>query len=90
MLNPSYLVLSEYNVYHFRWPLPVHLLPDSKRRYCKLSLGTREPHTAQYLGKLLSCAATSFLRRIERPGMDYSELKQIMQTYLQRTLAHAK
>lgn len=90
MQNPSYLVLSEYNVYHFRWPIPVHLLPDSKRRYCKLSLGTREPHTALYLGKLLSCGATAFLKRVELRGMYYSELKQIMQTYLQRTLAHAK
>lgn len=90
MRNPAYLVLSEQRVYHFRWPIPVHLLPDTKRRYCKLSLGTREPHTALYLGKLLSCGATAFLKRIEQQGMDYSELKQMMQTYLQRTLAQAK
>jgi hypothetical protein len=90
MQNPAYLVLSEYNVYHFRWPIPIHLLPDTKRRYCKLSLGTREPHTALYLGKLLSCGATAFLKRVELRGMDYSELKNMMQTYLQRTLAQAK
>ncbi|PZP85950.1 MAG: hypothetical protein DI582_04450 [Azospirillum brasilense] len=90
MQNPAYLVLSEYNIYHFRWPIPVHLLADAKRRYCKLSLGTREPHTALYLGKLLSCGATAFLKRVELRGMDYSELKQIMQTYLQRALTEAK
>ena len=65
MRNPSYLTISERNIYHLRWPLPLHLLPDGKRRYIKLSLGTRDPKEALSLAKGLSYGAEQFIRREE-------------------------
>ncbi len=90
MQNPTYLVLSEYNVYHFRWPIPIHLLADSKRRYCKVSLGTREPKTALHLAKVLSCNARMLFERIGKEQVDYTEIKQMVQAYLQRELQNEK
>lgn len=90
MRNPAYLTLSEQNIYHFRWPIPKHLLGNGKRRYCKLSLGTREPDVALQLGRILASRAAVLASSGELQGMDYIELKQMLQTYLQRTLAAAK
>jgi hypothetical protein len=90
MHNPAYLEISQHHVYHYRWPIPQHLLPDSKRRYVKLSLQTREPQEALYLANGLSYAAKCLLKRIRLDGMEFVEIKTLVQTYLQRALNEIK
>ncbi len=90
MQNPTYLIRSEHCIFHFRWPLPLRLMPDSKRRYIKLSLGTREPQEALYLARGLSYAAAWLIKHPRLQGMDFIEIKALVQTYLQRALEEAK
>ena len=66
------------------------MMPDSKRRYIKLSLGTREPQEALYLAKGLSYAAAWLIKHPRLQGMDFIEIKALVQTYLQRALEEAK
>lgn len=90
MRNPAYLTLSEQGIYHFRWPIPKHLLGNGKRRYCKLSLGTREPKRALFLAKRLVNAAEQLVLSGRLQGMDYATMKNAVQVYLQGSLQHTK
>ncbi len=90
MYNPAYLVLSEYHVYHFRWPIPLHFLPDAKRRYVKLSLGTRQSKAALYLAQILAYRANSIIQQDWVKGMPHQQIKAIVQEYCQRFLDEKK
>ncbi len=90
MQNPTYLIRSEHAVFHFRWPMPLHMMPDNKRRYVKVSLNTREPKEALYLSKLLSYHADAITIQAWARGMRYQEIRAIVREYFQRSLASGK
>lgn len=69
VLNPSYLTLSDFNVYHLRWPMP-RALSQGKRRYIKLSLETRDPTEALLLAKAMSYHAATLIQQGWAQGMD--------------------
>ncbi len=90
MQNPAYLTLSEHHIYHFRWAIPLHLLPDSKRRYVKLSLRTREPREALYLAKVMSYHADDITKQKWIRGMQHQQIRAIVHEYCQRFLDKKK
>lgn len=90
MQNPTHLILSEHNIYHFRWPMPLHLMPDSKRKYVKVSLKTREPKEALYLSKILSYHAYNITIQAWARGMNHKQIRAIVLEYCQRVLEKKK
>jgi len=90
MQNPTHLILSEHNIYHFRWPMPLHLMLDGKRRYVKVSLKTREPKEALYLSKILSYHAHNVTIQTWARGMNHQQIRAIVLEYCQRVLEKKK
>jgi len=86
MRNPSYLILSRHNIYYFRWPLPRQIRQQGKTAYVKISLQTRDPKEALRLATLLQDHAFNLLKQDWVLGMDYSEVKALVEDYFGRVL----
>lgn len=80
MFNPSYLTLSDYHVYHLRWPIP-SALTCGKKRYVKFSLETRDPKEALLLAKVMSYHAETQLQQGKMQGMDYIEIREMLHSH---------
>ncbi len=90
MLNPSYLILSRHNVYYFRWPLPPTFHEEGRTRFIKLSLRTREPKEALRLANMLAYHADVITKSECVGGMDYIEVKSLLEAYFADLLAEQK
>ncbi len=90
MLNPSYLILSRHNVYYFRWPLPPIFHEEGRTRFIKLSLRTRDPKEALRLANMLAYHADVITKHECVGGMDYIEVKSLLEAYFADLLAEQK
>ena len=78
MFNPTYLCLSRHNVYYFRFPIPSILHPQGKMRDIKLSLQTRCPQEALYLGRALVYFADNAVKNPIVKAMDYHDIRSVL------------
>lgn len=85
MFSPVYLMRSRHQVYYFRWPLP-RTQHSPKPDHIRLSLRTREPKEALRLARTLEYHATQIIKAYELEKMNNSEVKAIVQEYLQNVL----
>lgn len=90
MLNPSYLSLSRHHIYYFRWPLPPQFRQQGKTAFIKLSLRTREPKEALQRANMLAYHAEGFIRQDCVQGMNYIEVKSLLETFFADLLAERK
>jgi integrase len=88
--NPSYLTLSRHNIYYFRWPLPEALRVKGRTAHIKLSLQTRDPKEALRLANMLAYHADVIVKSDCVGGMDYIEVKSLLEAYFVDLLAEQK
>ncbi len=90
MKNPSYLMLSRHNIYYFRWPLPRQIQAKGKTIHIKLSLDTRDPKEAIRLSTMLQDHGYNLLRQDWVLGMDYAQIKAMVEAHFSRVLEERK
>lgn len=90
MFNPTYVLVSRTGVLYFRWPVPRRLHPEGKASTIKVSLRTRDPKEAIRLARLLSYTAHDVSEYGVRSGMQYHELRAVLQQHFQRMLTNQR
>lgn len=83
----TYLSTSRHGIFYFRWPLPRHLHPARKASDIKVSLGTRLPHMAEQLSRLMVFAGHSLSFPASGVGMRYEDIRRQVQEHFQSQLA---
>lgn len=86
----AHLCTSRHGVFYFRWPLPRHLHPAGKATDIKVSLGTRLPHIAEQLSRLMVIAGQALSFPASLRSMRYDAIRQHVQDHFRGQLAAFK
>ncbi|RWD45174.1 MAG: site-specific integrase [Mesorhizobium sp.] len=90
MHNPTYVLVSRTGILYFRWPVPKRLHPEGKASTIKVSLRTRDPKDAIRLARLLSYTAHHVSEYGVQSGMQYQELRSVLQQHFKRMLTNQR
>ncbi|TIM27076.1 MAG: hypothetical protein E5Y63_25955 [Mesorhizobium sp.] len=90
MHNPTYVLVSRMGILYFRWPVPKRLHPEGKASTIKVSLRTRDPKEAIRLARLLSYTAHHVSEYGVQSGMQYQELRSVLQQHFKRMLTNQR
>lgn len=84
------LTTSRYNVYYYRFSIPVFLHPERKQTSLRVSLNTRCPREALQLSRMLSYAAERILRQPGIYEMNYEQIRNVLHEHFNGFLERHK
>lgn len=82
----SNLTTSRYNVYYYRFSIPVSLHPERKQTSLRVSLNTRCSREALQLSHMLGYVAERILRQPGIRGMNYEQIRNVLHEHFKEAL----